>query len=206
MGDGMTRSDVRSHDYVVLTHSASKDWQVLKGAILESLRTSSDAFMTKLSEVIDRGSEFWQEELRSATWAVVQGGEQTLGIAAAKPPTDEDVYAVRGRACFIESVWIDPDSRNNGMGQRLVTYLIDQQRQVGIQEFYLWVLQCNGLAKSFYDYRMGFKETGRESEHPETQLSREFDSDVVDEEELKQHESARAGDKEKGITYRLLRG
>ena len=162
--------------------------------------------MTKLSEVIDKDPEFWQEELRSAKWAVVQRGQQTLGIAAAKPSADEDVYAARGSACFIESVWIHPDWRNNGMGQRLVTYLIDQQRQVGIQEFYLWVLKRNGSAKEFYRYRMGFKETGRESDHPETQLSREFDSNVVDEEELERHQSARAVDTEKGITYRLLRG
>jgi ribosomal protein S18 acetylase RimI-like enzyme len=180
------------------------DWRVLRDTIIKSLEMSPDAFLITLEQVEGQGQAFWEHRLRSAQWAVVKRGGQTLGIAAAKPPVVTDGYAVPGKACFIESVWIDPWLREHGVGRRLVTYLIERQRQAGIQEFYLWVFNDNSPAIRFYD-RMDFKRTGRDSELPETQFLLEFDSDLVDDEELQHNRAERATDKrEFGITYRML--
>lgn len=200
----MTRSDMRSPDFVAATFLLSPDWQVLREAVIKSLTTSPDAFLATVDQVAARKPKFWQGKLRSARWAVVQRDGETLGIAAAKPPGETDKYALPGKTCFIESVWIDPCLRERGVGRRLVTYLIEQQRQAGIQDFYLWVFNHNDPAIRLYD-RMDFKRTGRESKLPETQFLRKFDSDLVDDEELHHNLAERADDERNlGIMYRML--
>jgi ribosomal protein S18 acetylase RimI-like enzyme len=182
----------------------SPDWRVLRDAVVKSLSTSPDAFLASKEEAAARKPKFWQEELKHAHWAVVQGGGETLGIAAAKRPVEADTYAQLGKACFIESVWIAPRLREHGVGTRLVTYLIEQRRQAGIQDFYLWVFNNNDPAIRLYD-RMDFKRTGRRSELPETQFLLKFDSDLVDDEERDRNRAARGDDKKiLGITYRML--
>jgi ribosomal protein S18 acetylase RimI-like enzyme len=202
----MTRSDVR--DVTGLGHSAPQnqqpsDWPVLRSAVLASLSESPDAFLATASQLKVESTEFWRRKLMTASWAVVQRGQQTLGIAAAKPPSPAD-GAHPERACFIESVWIAPELRKHGVGERLVTFLIEQQRQAGILEFYLWVFSHNGAAIRLYD-RMDFKPTGRPSELPEIQFLRKFDSDVIDEDEIKRNRGGREADGDAlHISYRML--
>jgi L-amino acid N-acyltransferase YncA len=146
--------------------------------------------------------------LESATWAVVQRRGRVLGIAAAKLPKEvEDSYASRTHARFIESVWVDPGMRGQGVGERLVTYLIERQRQAGIQDFYLWVFDNNEPAIGLYK-RMEFKPTGRPSDlvdRHEIQYLRAFDSNLIDKEELKRNAEARRRDRRDfEVTYRLL--
>jgi GNAT superfamily N-acetyltransferase len=204
VGGSMTRSDVRDPDRVAEASPSSSDWLVLRQAVITSLDTSPDAFLATIDKVRAEKSEFWQEKLRSAEWAVVQHDRQTLGIAAALLPGETDYYAFSDKARFIESVWIAPKWRKHGVGLRLVTYLIEQQRQMGIQEFYLWVLNHNNPAIRLYD-RMNFKQTGQVSDLPETQFLLKFDSDVVDDEESQRNFLAREDDRRLlGITYRML--
>lgn len=185
------------------------DLRILRDAVLESVRTSPDSFLATTAQLEKKRFEYWQEELRSSKWAVVQDEDKVLGIAAAKPPRGEDTYANPANACFIESVWIDPSMRRNGVGERLVTYLIDERRKVGIQRFYLWVIDHNTPAIGLYN-RMDFKRTERSAPLPawrgrEIQYLLAFDSDVIDDYELGQNVDARELDGEKfGITYRLL--
>lgn len=201
----MTRSDTRSSSFVTVPFLPSPDWKVLREAVLTSLRTSPDAFLAELNQVATEEPKFWQRKLESARWAVVQRDGETLAIAAAKPPVEADIeYALPGKACFIESVWVDPRLREHGIGRRLVTYLIEQRRQDRIQDFYLWVFNHNDTAIRLYD-RMEFKRTGRSSKLPETQFLLKFDSDLIDTEELDRNRDERASDKRNlGITYRML--
>jgi ribosomal protein S18 acetylase RimI-like enzyme len=178
---------------------------ILRETILKSVTTSPAAFLATATELEAERAEYWENRLKSSTWAVVQCGNQTLGIAAAKPPGEMDDYAQQENACFIESVWIDPLWRGRGIGERLVSYLIEQQRQAaGIQKFYLWVFYNNAPAIRLYR-RMDFKPTEQLSELPEIQFIRSFDSDLVDDDEARQDADARQWDRENfGIVYRLL--
>jgi ribosomal protein S18 acetylase RimI-like enzyme len=210
-GNGMLADDasgIRSTDDVAQHNVSPSDLDVLRDTILKSVTTSSGAFLATVTELEAEPPEYWENRLRSSTWAVVQRGSQTLGIAAAKPPSEVDDYALQEKACFIESVWIDPSMRGKGFGERLVAYLIEQQRgAVGIQKFYLWVFDYNAPAIRLYK-RMGFKPTGQPSDlldKSEVQFLRAFDSDLIDEDELKQNATDRKKDrKDLGITYRLL--
>jgi ribosomal protein S18 acetylase RimI-like enzyme len=184
------------------------DSDVLRDTILKSVATSPGAFLATAAELKEEPPEYWETRLKSSSWAVVQRGGQTLGVAAAKPPSEVDDYALQEKACFIESVWVDPSMRGKGLGERLVAYLIEQQRKVaGIQKFYLWVFDSNTPAIRLYK-RMDFKPTGQPSDllgKSEIQFLRAFDSDLIDDDELKRNAADRKKDrKELGITYRLL--
>lgn len=201
-------SGVRSLDNAAPPNESRPDWLILRDTILVSIATSPGAFMATAAQIESRPPQFWRRELRFSTWAVVQRQDEILGIAAAKSPSATDLYASREEACFIESVWIAPEMRGDELGQRLVTYLIEKKRRVGVRKFYLWVFDHNTPAISLYK-RMDFTQTKRFSDLPggrEIQFLREFDREVIiTAEELK----ADAGERERdwarsGLTYRML--
>ena len=186
------------------------DLHILRNTILESISTSPSAFLATWYQLTTKLPEYWEEELRSSTWAVVQDRDEVLGIAAAKPPGWNDKhYADPARACFIESVWVAPSVRRKGIGRRLVTYLIEERRKAGIQQFYLWVFAHNTPAISLYQ-AMGFRPTGQiwtplERQLCEIQYVLMFDRDMMDDERMKQNEDHRQFDRKRfRIIYRLL--
>jgi ribosomal protein S18 acetylase RimI-like enzyme len=192
----------------VAPHSASRaDWCILRDTILESIDTSPGAFLATADQIRGEPPEFWERKLRSSTWTVVHRRDKILGIAAASSPGEIDLYALQEKTCFIESVWIAPCMRGNGVGERLVTYLIEQKRKVGIRQFYLWVFDHNASAIRLYK-RMDFKPTGHSSallDACEIQYLRDFDSDVIDDEELERNATARKRDRRGlGITYLMI--
>jgi ribosomal protein S18 acetylase RimI-like enzyme len=207
-GNGMVAegvTGVRSPDDAAPRIGFRPQWRILRSTILRSIATSPGAFLPAAGELEAKPPEYWKGRLKSSTWVLVVRRNRILGIAAAKPASEVDDYALQEEACFIESVWIHPSMRGKGLGERLVTNLIEQQRRAaGTRKFYLWVLDYNTPAISLYE-RMDFKHTWRASELPETQFLREFDSDLVDDDELKQNADARKQDRRDfRITYRLL--
>jgi ribosomal protein S18 acetylase RimI-like enzyme len=200
-------SDVRSFATVAPRNALRPDWRILRDTMLESVATSPDSFLTKADEIKEKSQEFWESKLESSDWAVVQRRDEIVGIATAKSPDIMDVYARKGTACFIESVWIAPCMRRNGVGNRLVTYLIEGERRAGIRQFYLWVFKENDSAKELYE-KMKFKPTGRPSVllgESEIQYLRDFRSAPIDDKEVGCNEAARKRDwRELDITYRML--
>jgi ribosomal protein S18 acetylase RimI-like enzyme len=137
------------------------DARRLQTAMRTAVSTSPESFLTTLADLDAGPADRWQTEIRTSSWAVLEAGDAVVGIAAAKRP---DPVADSGhdpaRACFIESVWIDPGLRRRGLGERLVSYLIETQHGRGIERFLLWVFPANQGAIHFYK-RLGFRETGQ---------------------------------------------
>jgi ribosomal protein S18 acetylase RimI-like enzyme len=137
------------------------DARRLQATMRAAVSASPEAFFTTLADLNARPPARWEREIRTSSWAVLEAGDDVVGIAAAKRP---DPVADSGhdpaRACFIESVWIDPELRRRGLGERLVSYLIETQRDRGIEWFLLWVGSANRGAIHFYE-RLGFEETGQ---------------------------------------------
>jgi ribosomal protein S18 acetylase RimI-like enzyme len=133
----------------------------LQAAMRAAVSTSPEAFFTTLADLDARPAACWEREIRTSSWAVLEAGDAVVGIAAAKRP---DPVADSGhdpaRARFIESVWIDPGLRRQGLGEWLVSYLIETQRGRGIDWFLLWVFPANLGAIQFYE-RLGFTKTGQ---------------------------------------------
>jgi ribosomal protein S18 acetylase RimI-like enzyme len=207
-GNGMTAegvTGVRIPDDAAPSIGFRPGWRILRSTILASIATSPGSFLATAGELETKRPEYWKGRLKSSTWALMIQRNRILGIAAATSASEVDDYALQQEACFIESVWIHPWMRGKGLGERLVTYLIEQQRKAaGTQKFYLWVLDYNTPAISLYE-RMDFKPTWRASKLPEIQFLREFDSGLVDDDELEQNAAARKQDRRDfRITYRLL--
>lgn len=205
-GEGM-KTDLATRRRRVSDIVSRSDWRILRDTVLESVATSPDSFLASAERLKKEPPDYWKDQLGSSTWAAVERGNKILGIAATKPPGELDGYASQEEARFIESVWIDPEMRGNGFGERLVAYIIEQERsRAGIHQFYLWVFEHNTPAIRLYE-RMGFKRTRRASEldPPEIQFLRTFDSDVFDDGEQKLSGARRMRDRRDfGITYRLL--
>lgn len=182
------------------------DMHILRDAILKSVTTSPEAFLASMHELGAQPLEYWDEQLQSSTWAVMQDGDSVLGIAAAKSPQGADkCYADPAKACFIESVWIDPSKRRRRFAEHLLTYLMQERRKAGVNKFHLWVLGHNISAMRLYE-RMGFKPmAGYDTRLHEIQYVLGFDRDLGDGAETEQSKAALELDRERyGITYRLL--
>jgi ribosomal protein S18 acetylase RimI-like enzyme len=178
-----------------------------------AVSTSPEAFLATKESLLRKSVLDWATDLDSSTWVVAGQGSKVVGLAAAKLPRAEDDwgYADEASARFIESVWIDPSVRRQGLGGRLVKYLIERERAKNseVNQFYLWVFEDNGPAISLYE-QIGFKPTGRASipagrVDPEVQYRLLFDSGELEEDELMENKMARAMDwVNYGLRYRVL--
>lgn len=142
--------------------SELSDEQVLAQAMWESVYTSPEAFLKKLEDIKSREPDYWRKEIDSSTWAVIQRGNQVIGVAVAKwPDQDMDSNIDPTKARFIESVWIAPEFRRRHLGERLVRFLMEQEcaKSPTVRQFLLWVLDNNKTAISMY-VKMGFMFAG----------------------------------------------
>ena len=135
------------------------DAQILQRTIRKSIYTSSEAFLKTVEEVDNCGTGYWEQEIASSTWAVIQRGEDVIGVVVARRPDPEknpDVDPPSTR--FIESVWIDPELRGSHLGERLVKFLfaVEYAKSPGIREFLLWVFEKNVPAIRFVKSVWGF--------------------------------------------------
>ncbi len=118
-------------------------------------------------EFTKKSAEHWENEVRSATWAVIETDTEVIGIAVARrPDPKEDADVDQERARFIESAWIKPKHRRSRMGKRLMEFLFQEERRrhPQVDEFWLWVFDDNESAKSFYHW-IGFEYTGPSKKH-----------------------------------------
>ncbi len=140
------------------------DAQILKQAIRESISTSPEAFLKTIEDVDNREPGYWQKEINTSTWAVIQRGDEVVGIAVARYPDlemDRNIDPTRVR--FIESVWIAPGLRGGHLGERLIRFLFEVEcaKSPDIRQFMLWVLAKNRRAIRLYK-RMKFRYVERQ--------------------------------------------
>jgi ribosomal protein S18 acetylase RimI-like enzyme len=189
-----------------------RDESILRQARLDSVRTSPEAFLTTVADIETKPHDHWRRELESFAWAVLEVDGKVYGIAAAKPPEADDTGADPQSSRFIESVWIAPSMRRRELGEHLVSYLIETQRERNVQSFFLWVFDKNRPAIALYE-RLGFTVTGRSkpltparaASVSEIQYKLEFENSIEGA-ELAHSEASRALDRYMyGANYRLLK-
>jgi len=188
-----------------------RDAQKLQWAVRESVSSSPGAFLADIDDIDAKLASDWIDEIRLSTWAIVQRGDEILGIAAAKrPDRDKDKDVNQSTARFIESDWIAGAMRRRGIGRRLVEYLIDIEREKHhVQQFLLWVFDTNEPATDLYE-DLGFKRTGEEkwlarANAKEIKYQLLLDSAVLTTAELRSRRSARENDwRMYSVRYRIL--
>jgi ribosomal protein S18 acetylase RimI-like enzyme len=149
----------RAEDPIGIGHRPKlQDFQILEQAIRESIHTSPGAFLKTIEDVDNRESDYWLKEIGSSTWAVIQRGDEAVGIAVARRPNPEmDSNLDWAEARFIESLWIAPELRGGHLAERLVRFLFEVEctKTPSVRQFLLWVLDENSSAIRLYE-RMGF--------------------------------------------------
>lgn len=134
------------------------DAEILQQVIRKSICTSSEAFLKTVEQVDRSAPDYWEREIDSATWAVIQQGEDVVGVAVARPDPEKHPDIVHASRRFIESVWIDPELRGGHLGERLVRFLfaVEYTKSPDVWQFLLWVFEKNVSAIRLYE-RMKFE-------------------------------------------------
>jgi ribosomal protein S18 acetylase RimI-like enzyme len=134
--------------------SESKDAWILRDAVRQSILTSPGSFLKTVADVDAMSPGYWDKEIKTSTWVVIEQFDEAVGIAVARWPNKEiDRDIDQNKARFIESVWIAPRFRGSRMGERLVNYLIDVEslKCPSVSQFMLWVFENNKHAIGLYE-------------------------------------------------------
>jgi ribosomal protein S18 acetylase RimI-like enzyme len=129
------------------------DWKELRSVRLRALADAPEAFLSEHRREADWLEEDWRSAIYQARWVVARTAHGVIGLAR----SSQDAQSPESR--YIEAVWVAPEFRRLGVGRRLVRQLVDHERESGIKEILLWVIDSNVYARSFYS-RMGFRPTG----------------------------------------------
>ena len=207
------------------THSPSKsghepgleDAQILVQALRASVITSPEAFSKSLKDVDEPDLEYWRRDIARATWAVIEQGDEVIGVAVARRPhRRRDPRLKRNSARFIESVWIAPESRRLHRGEWLMRYLMEVEyaksygKSPRVRHFLLWVFDNNKSAIALYE-AIGFKYVERQelpdwhADHqPKYELKYEYRLEPGSAETQAAAEKRDQDALEYGLTYRVL--
>lgn len=128
----------------------------LRDLRLRALAADPRAFAEPLDSARAAPPERWER------WAAEQGdavfvaldGDRSAGMAAGRMLDDP------GGAVWLYALWVEPDSRGNGLGARLIEAVAGWAREQGAARLDLSVTTNNAAAAALYA-RAGFGETGR---------------------------------------------
>ena len=136
---------------------------VLRELRLRSLADSPAAFGQDLDEATTRPANEWHRSAlqssrgQNRTWLLARRGDELIGL-------------VQGRrrhpsTLLLFSMWVEPRSRRQGVGERLIAELEAWARHWQASETVLWVLHRNDSALVFYQ-QLGFEvvEAGTDAE------------------------------------------
>jgi ribosomal protein S18 acetylase RimI-like enzyme len=98
----------------------------------------------------------WRRSIAESTWILAWVDEQAVGLARCIADPEDPT----GR--YIESVWVDPRFRRNGLVAAMLHRLETRARAKGATRFRLWVLDGNSNAMDAYK-KLGFAEDGKTS-------------------------------------------
>ena len=128
------------------------NWRVLRAARLCALLDSPDAFASSYASESAWDEMEWQRVLHAATWIVAREAQNVVGLAKS--------VSVPGRPStrYVESAWVAPTHRRRGVLRALLDRLAEIDRQMGVTELMLWVLEGNHDAQRAYQV-LGFEST-----------------------------------------------
>ena len=129
------------------------DWRVLRAARLYTLLDSPDAFTSSYAYESAWGEMEWQRVLDTATWIVAREAQRVIGLAKSVSEP------ARSSTRYVESAWVAPTHRRRGVLRALLHGLAEIDRQMGVTELMLWVLEDNQDAQRAYQV-LGFESTG----------------------------------------------
>jgi ribosomal protein S18 acetylase RimI-like enzyme len=137
----------------------ASDAAPLRALRLRALADTPDAFATASDEEASRPDSDWERLARDSEVAdagviyAAIDGERWLGMAAGRWYDRENGIA------HLWGMWVDPELRRQGVGERLVQAVRGWVSARGGRSLRLGVITADGDATSFYE-RLGFVPTG----------------------------------------------
>jgi len=129
------------------------DWCLLKAARLHALCDSPHAFISHYDDEVRLSESDWRRLFAAAPWVVAQDAYAVIGLAASlREPAMPS-------ARHIESIWVAPARRRRGVFRAMLCYLAELERDNGVTDLLLWVLDGNHDAQRAYE-TLGFEPTG----------------------------------------------
>ena len=146
---------------IVIRAIRADDLENYKTVRLRALQESPTAFASTYAEASQFSDEEWSnrvdECMRVGSTAFLAFDERDACGIIRGSPDDSDP-----RIGWLESMWITPWHRRQGVGSKLVRHVIDWAKELGLRELKLEVTDTNEPAIQLYK-RCGFQPTGHKS-------------------------------------------
>jgi ribosomal protein S18 acetylase RimI-like enzyme len=128
------------------------DWKVFRTIRLAALKEAPYAFGSTWEGEVNRSDDEWRQAVTSRLRFVAVLNDQVVGMAAGGESDQTGTAA-------LTSLWVDPASRGQGVGDQLVIAVLEWAKSEGFSQVLLWVTEGNSKAESLY-HRNGFDRTG----------------------------------------------
>jgi GNAT superfamily N-acetyltransferase len=137
------------------------DWQTWRDVRLAALAEAPYAFASSLAKEQAYDEAGWRDWLQPdrGMKAVAHARTATVGVVGAWLPED------RHGAVELYSMWVQPAWRGRGVGDLLITEVLDWARERHHPRVDLWVVDANPTAERLYQ-RHGFRLTEESQPHP----------------------------------------
>jgi ribosomal protein S18 acetylase RimI-like enzyme len=129
------------------------DWRVLRKARLEAILDSPHAFTSSYIRELLWTELEWRRMFDAATWTVAREAEEVIGLARSVAESEQH------EARHVEAVWVAPAHRRRGVFRALLHTIAETERQIGVTELLIWVMEDNYDAQRAYE-AVGFQPTG----------------------------------------------
>ncbi len=126
-----------------------RDWRLVRRLRLLALQTDPGAFLADADVERARVDEDWVTETDQLTWVTATVADDGVGLARSRKAED---------GTHVESLWVEPSHRRSGVATRLMLELFRIEREHGVTQLFVWVLEGNTAAGSLYR-RLGFTPT-----------------------------------------------
>jgi ribosomal protein S18 acetylase RimI-like enzyme len=132
---------------------APVDWRVVRAARLQALLDSPDAFTSSYAHESRWGEPDWRGTFTAASWIVAREAGSLVGLA--RSVGEPQLPSAR----HVESIWVAPTHRRHGVLRHLLRAITGIERQMGVTDLLVWVLEDNHNAQNAYE-ALGFLPTG----------------------------------------------
>ena len=131
----------------------------LREVRVRALRTDPDAFAASHDQASARDDQVWEEMAVAGSTGeeeiilVAEGDDGLVGMVGAFTRADEP------NTRHLYGMWVAPEARSSGLGQRFVDAVREWSIETGADEVKLWVVESNLPARTLYE-KVGFVRTG----------------------------------------------
>jgi GNAT superfamily N-acetyltransferase len=144
------------------------EWREVRALRLRALAEAPHAFGSTLAETLEYPDERWRRVTsgeQGPVFVAIDDDGQWVGMVRTYPDDDDATPHVAG-------LWVDPASRNAGVGRLLLETFLGWAQGTGVSEVRLWVTETNAPALALYR-RAGFVPTERHQALPSDPSLRE---------------------------------